>query len=142
MLSTIKYYLILIVILVSSFAEKLNAQVSVIANNTIIVNAIDNNTLKNLFTLRSNELGSQKVKLFFINSENETVKKLLHSIGKSFHEIKKEWLRAKLTGNGNPPEMVPSDKEMLEKIFTTPNAIGFIDSKLVPSHMKVLLKID
>jgi len=131
----------LLIIFVFVFPFITNAQVAVIANKSINAKAVDNNSLSNLYTLQSNELGSQKVKLFFLTTENETNKIFLKSINKSMQDLKKIWLRAKLTGNGFAPDFVSSEAEMIEKVTSTPNSIGFVNQKEVSGDVKVLGKI-
>ncbi len=137
-----KVNLILIISLFCLYSEVSSAQVSVVANKSITAGSIDINTLVNLFTIQSNEIESQKVSLFFLNENNDTDTKFLSVMGKSLLELKKIWLKAKLTGNGKPPEMITTASDMLQKVISTPGAIGFIDSKSVNGNVKVLLKID
>ncbi|HEX2981946.1 MAG TPA: hypothetical protein VHO28_00230 [Ignavibacteriales bacterium] len=129
---------VLIALLLFAAPAIANAQVSVIANKSVSSHTADISALRNLYLLQSSELGSQKVKLFFLTAETETNKTFLKNMDKSFQELKKIWLRAKLTGNGAVPEFVSSEKEMLEKVASTPNAIGFIDSKSAPENVKVI----
>jgi len=138
----LKYFIVLTILICCLFAEINNAQVVIIANKNLPVKLIDNNSLINLYTLQSNELDAQKVKLFYSNTENEAVKKLLEMIGKSGTELKKIWLKAKLTGNGNPPENALSDEDMVQKVASTPNAIGFVSLKSANSSVKIILKLD
>lgn len=129
---------VIILILISAFS---NAQVVIIANKSIDVKSIDHNTLENLYTLQSNELGSQKVKPVFLTSEDETSKKFVETIGKSLQELKRIWLRAKLTGNGVAPDLIASEGDVLNKVVSTPNMVGFIDQKLINENVKVLFKL-
>jgi len=138
----LKYYVVLIAFICCMFTEKNNAQVVIIANKNLPVKSIDDNSLVNLYTLQSNELNAQKVKLFYSNTENEAVTKLLQIIGKSGPELKKIWLKAKLTGNGNPPENAFSDEDMVQKVASTPNSIGFVSLKSANASVKILLKLD
>ncbi|MBI9071032.1 MAG: hypothetical protein JEY94_05510 [Melioribacteraceae bacterium] len=83
-------------------------------------------------------MGSTKVKLFDYSIENSIKISFLGTIGKSSLELKKAWLKAKLTGKGNPPATVGSEDEMINKIASTPGAIGFISSSKVNDQVKVL----
>jgi ABC-type phosphate transport system substrate-binding protein len=117
------------------------AQVCIIANKSINVKTIDINKLTNLYNIQSNEIGSQKVKLFYLNSDNETEKLFLETLGKTFIELKKIWLKVKLTGSGTPPETVNSDEEMIQKVTSTPDAIGFVDLKSIKANVKIIAKL-
>jgi hypothetical protein len=134
-------FIIALSILFCTFYVNIFAQVSIIANKNVNIKAIDINKLTNLYNLQSNEVGSQKVKLFYLNSENETEKSFLGALGKSFIELKKIWLKAKLTANGTPPETVSTEDEMIQKVGSTPNAVGFVDSKNVKGTVKVIEKL-
>lgn len=134
-----KNLLILAAILFLMIPLTTRAQVAVIANKSIKAKSIDNNTLTNLYTLQSKEIGSQKVKLYFLTGESETGKKFLSSINMSLPELNKIWLRAKLTGQGNAPEFVSSESALREKVALTPDAIGFIEHKNASGDVKVLL---
>jgi ABC-type phosphate transport system substrate-binding protein len=136
------YFLALTFIICFLYAAVIDAQVVIIANKNLPVKSIDNNSLVNLYILQSNELSGQKVKLFYSNTENEAVTKLLQIIGKSGSELKKIWLKAKLTGNGNPPENAFSDEDMIQKVASTPNSIGFVSLKSANASVKILLKLD
>lgn len=136
------FCLIFISILIYIYPVSINAQVVIIANKNVNTQSINKNTVQNLYTLHSNELGSQKVKLFFLNENSETDGKFLLVMGMSFLELKKVWLKAKLTGNGNPPEIIQTPDELIAKIISTPGAVGFVDSKFVNNNVKVLYKIE
>jgi len=138
----LKYFVVLIAVICCLFTVKITAQVAIIANKNLPVKTIDINSLVNLYTLQSNELNSHKVKLFFCNVENDSEKKLLDAIGKSGSELKKIWLKAKLAGNGNPPENAFSDEDMVQKVASTPNAVGFISLKNANASVKIIMKLE
>ncbi|MDP2364538.1 MAG: hypothetical protein Q8M94_12315 [Ignavibacteria bacterium] len=117
------------------------AQVSVIANKNISVKSIDLNTLKNIYELNATEIAGKKVKLFNNDSDNTISDKFYSFFGRSYLEIKKIWLKAKLTGNANPPTSISSDDEMISKVSSTPDAIGFVRSSSVNGNVKVILEI-
>ena len=138
----LKYIVVLFALFCCLFTVKNEAQVAIIANKNISVNKIDLNSLVNLYTLQSNELNGQKVKLFFYASENEDLKKFLSAIGKSSADLKKMWLKAKLTGNGNPPDNASGDEDMVQKVASTSNAVGFVAVKNANSSVKILMKLE
>jgi ABC-type phosphate transport system substrate-binding protein len=56
------------------------------------------------------------------------------------HQLRRIWDRNTFSGTGSAPTEVSSEQEMLEKIATTPNSIGYLNS--VPSNEKIrLLKV-
>jgi hypothetical protein len=123
-------------------AAPASAQVAVIGNKSIGSAVFDMTKVKNLYILVSNEVNGGKVKLFDIQGESPVKEKFFTSIGKSTAEVKKVWLKARLTNNGVPPEIVGSEEEMLAKVESTPGGIGYISADKVNSKVKTLLIIN
>ena len=63
-----------------------------------------------------------------MTSDDKITEKFYNSLGTSFSKIKKVWLMAKLTGNGNLPKNLSTD-EMLQEVASTAGAIGFIPAE-------------
>lgn len=62
-------------------------------------------------------------------------------IGKDASTLKKSWLKAKLTGSGNPPVTVGSEADMLQKVANNSGAIGYVDKSKVDDSVKILLEL-
>jgi ABC-type phosphate transport system substrate-binding protein len=56
-------------------------------------------------------------------------------------QIKKVWMKLQLTGEGQAPEGLGSDDEVVSKVASTPGAIGYVDAAKVNDNVKVLLEI-
>lgn len=132
--------ILVLVLFVVTFVET-NAQVAVVANKNVSINEIDISTLKNLYEINSNELNGNKVTLFSLDSDDQTRDQFYSALGTSFTKVKKVWLRAKLTGNGNLPKAISAD-EMLNKIASTNGTIGFVPADKVNDKVKVLLQLN
>lgn len=117
------------------------AQVSVVANKSLKTDKINLSTLKDIYNLDSQSLNGEKVKLFDFSSDNAAKNSFYSALGTTSAEIKKVWLKAKLTGAGNPPENVDSDDAMINKVSSTPGAIGFVKSSSVTGNVKVILEL-
>ena len=133
-------YMLLLVIL---FAATGYSQVAVIANKSVSDNSINISKLTDIYFLRvkvwSN--GNAIVPLT-IKSENGTVDKFFSSIGKSYEDMKKIWMKLQLTGEGMAPEALGSEDEIINKVSSTPGAIGFVSASKVNDKVKVLLTIN
>jgi len=135
--------IVLFVILAILFAtEKISAQVAVIANKSVSASSVDASSLSNIYSLDSKNLGGVTVVVLDLGEDNDAKKKFYAFLGKSFADMKKVWLKAKLTGNGNPPITVASEEEMIKKVASTPGAIGYVSASKVTGDVKVLKKID
>lgn len=118
-----------------------SAQVSVIANKSFKSDRINLSTLKDIYNLDTQSLNGEKVKLFDFSPDNSIKSNFYSAINANPAEIKKVWLKAKLTGGGNPPVNVSSEDEMINKVSSTDGAIGFVSSSKVNDKVKVLLEI-
>jgi ABC-type phosphate transport system substrate-binding protein len=58
--------------------------------------------------------------------------------GKSPAQLKAHWSKIIFTGRGQPPRQVGGSAEAKKLIADNPNAIGYIDNRLVDSSVRVL----
>ena len=133
--------LLIIGIFLSSAHSTALAQIAVIANKSVAAHTIDMNTLKSLYSLDAREVDGSTVKLFCYKEEDGTTTQFFQALGKSFNDSKKIWIRMKLTGNGEPPTAVGSEEELIEKVASTPGAIGFVQAEKATGKVKILLTI-
>jgi ABC-type phosphate transport system substrate-binding protein len=59
---------------------------------------------------------------------------------KSSSQLKVYWSKVLFTGQGTPPKVVTSDEEVVKLVSANPNLIGYIDSSMVTSSVKVIAK--
>lgn len=57
---------------------------------------------------------------------------------KSAAQMKAHWSRFIFTGRGHPPKEVALDGEAKKRIIDNPNAIGYLDPRMVDSSVRVL----
>ena len=55
--------------------------------------------------------------------------------------MKSIWLKKMLSGEGDPPEALKSESEVLQKVSSTPGAIGFVSEANISDDVKVLTVI-
>lgn len=61
-------------------------------------------------------------------------------LGKSTSRMKSIWMRNMLTGKGEPPEALESEAALLEKVASTPGAIGFVSPAIADSNVVKILR--
>ncbi len=59
----------------------------------------------------------------------------------SDHEVTRYWAKRKFTRKLKPPKIISSGQVLKQWVASTPNSLGYIDSKLLDSSIKVLLII-
>lgn len=132
------YMLILILILtISSYA-----QVAVVANKSVSDGSVNASKLSDIYILKAKTWSNGQGIVLFTLKDDNTANKCFGSFGKSSAELKKLWMKLQLTGEGQAPEAVGSDDEILNKVASTPGAIGFVNAGKVNDKVKVLLTIN
>jgi len=119
-----------------------SAQVAVIAHKTVPVSKIKRSELIDFFTYDVKKWSSGEpilVKDLTLKTEVKTT--FYNYLGKSPSRMKSIWLKMMLSGEGDPPERIESEEEMVQKVATTPGALGFVSHAKVNDQVKILLTI-
>jgi len=138
-----KLHKILIAVFLLFVSVEISAQVAVIANKSVADNSITIAKVTDIYNLKSKTWSDGKaiVPLTF-KSDNDASNKFFSAIGKSSMDMKKLWMRLQLTGEGQAPEGMGSEDELVNKVASTPGAIGFVSSSKVNDKVKVLMTIN
>lgn len=134
--------LLFTILLLFSWVGTSHAQVAVIANNDVPVDQADAGTLEDIYLLEQNQWndGSQIVR-FDLNTENDTKTAFFDHLGQEFSDVKKAWLKKKLSGEGQPPEEVSPD-QVVDEVSSTSAAIGYVSADAVTDAVKVIATIE
>ena len=136
---------LLLLINILLFIYNINAQVAVIAYKSAPINEISSSQLLDFYTgdvrYWSND---DPVVVFDLDPKGEIKKAFYNFIGKSTSRMKSIWMKRMLSGEGDPPEALPSEEEILQKVAETKGAVGFISFDKVSEEVKVLaiIKMD
>jgi len=137
-----KKIIVLTLFLAIIISVNVSAQVVVIANKSVSEMEISKSKLIEIYSLSANKWKSgEKIVVFDLKSEGKTRNEFYSFLGKSPDDLKKIWMRAQLTGEGTAPKSLGSEYEILEKVASTPNSIGFVAADKVNASVKVLLTI-
>ncbi len=129
-------------LLLLGFVGTSYAQVAVIAHQDVPVDEADAETLKDIYLLEQNKWDDgARVVRFDLNSEGNTKTAFYDHIGQSVSDVKKVWLRKKLSGEAQPPEKVSSD-QMIDKVSGTSAAIGYVPADAVTDAVKVIATVE
>jgi len=118
-------------------------QVAVIANPSVPVEAIEKSELEDFYTgdIRQWSDG-ESVIVFDLKPKGEVKNIFYQYLGKSTSRMKSIWMKNMLLGEGDPPESIQSEEELLEKVVSTPGAIGFISQAKTSEEVKILIVIN
>ncbi|KAA3609710.1 MAG: hypothetical protein D8M58_09320 [Calditrichaeota bacterium] len=119
------------------------SQVAVIAHNSVSVDSISKSQLLDFYTGDIREWENDFTLIVFDLKPKPGVRDIFYKfIGKSSSRMKSIWLKKVLLGEGDPPEVLETEEEMLKTIAKTPGSIGFVSSDLVDKSVKVLILIE
>ena len=125
-----------------SWPEISFSQVAVIAHKSVPVDTIKKSELLDFYTADIKKwINGEKVIVNDLKPKGEVKKIFYKFLGKTPSRMKSIWLRNMLSGEGDPPEALKSEEEMLQKIAATPEAIGFLSHTKVDNNVKTLIVI-
>ena len=120
-----------------------NAQVAVIAHKSVPLDKISETILLDIYSGDIKWWDNGDPVIVFDLSEKTEVKSAFYNyLGKSTSRMKSIWLKKMLSGEGEPPEALNSEDEMLKIVGETVGAIGFISKNKVVSEVKVLVLVE
>lgn len=130
---------ILLFVLIILFVLPVQAQVSVIANKSV-GETINTSKLANIYSLTVTKW-SDGAKIIVFDNNSDTKNIFYKGLGKDQLSLKKEWMKKQLTGEAKAPESLGSDDEVINKVASTPGAIGFVKSSSVNGNVKVISEL-
>ena len=126
---------------IAAFRHNAQAQVVVIAHKSTPIAAIDNDKLLDIFTLNTkNWSDGAKITLLEIKGDSPSKSRFYAALGTSFQDMQRLWLKKQFAGKGLPPMALSSEDEIIQKVASTPGAIGYISTDKVPKDVKILAK--
>lgn len=116
-------------------------QVAVIANKSVPVDEVTSQQLLDFYT-GDVKLWENKDPVIVTDLKPEgEVKALFYEfLGKAFPD-EVDLAEKMLSGEGDPPEALKSESEVLQKVSSTPGAIGFVSEANISDDVKVLTVI-
>ena len=134
--------LLLIAILTLWAAPAAWAGVAVIANDDVPVDSLTKAELLDMYTgdIQRWSNGTPVI-LTDLKQRGEVRDTFYAYLGKPPSRMKSLWLKRLLSGDGNPPESLESEADMLTMVRSTPGAIGFVSETRVDDSVKVLAVI-
>jgi len=126
-----------------TWATNSSGQVVVIAHKSVPLDTIKKSALLDLYTCDIKKWSDgQPVIVFDLKSPSEVKTAFYNYLGKSSSRMKSVWLKKLLSGEGEPPEAMNSEEELLGKVAATAGAIGFVSKAYVRKNVKLLLEIN
>ena len=117
-------------------------QVAVIAHKEVPLDTLSKAQLLDFYSCEikfwSKEL---PVVVLDLKPQTEAKTSFYKFLGMTASRMKSLWLKKMLMGEGEPPGAVKTEEEMLNKVATTPGALGFVSLKQSNKQVKTLMMI-
>jgi hypothetical protein len=132
----------------SPAASSQDIAVDVIVSPSLMTINLDRALLRAVFTMRVREWPDGSPVRVFVLPDDDPLSDVFYRerLGMYSYVLRRAWDRMVFTGTGFAPTVVHSEQEMLERVRSTPGAIGFMrkreassNNRPVPSRWKIVL---
>lgn len=122
-----------------TLATVTSAQVAIIAHKSVPSDAIKKEQLLDFYTGdKSFWKDGKPVTIFDLKIRGGVRSTFYGYLEMSSSRIKSIWLKRMLSGEADPPAFLKSEDDMVEKVSTTPGAVGFVSKAKISDDVKVL----
>lgn len=119
------------------------AQVAVITHKAVPVDTLSQTQLFDFYSGEVKSWGNKlPVVVFDLKPAGEAKEAFYQLLGKTPSRMKSIWLKKLLMGEGDPPEAMASEEEVLKKVAATRGAIGFVSKAKVTDEVKTIVIVE
>lgn len=113
--------------------------VAVVAHKNVPESNLSSSRLLDFYTgdIKSWSNGDPVV-VFDLKEKGPTRDSFYSWLGKSPTRMKSIWMKKLLSGEGDPPEALDTEEEIVERVATTPGAVGFVRISLASEQVTTL----
>ncbi|WP_111977650.1 phosphate ABC transporter substrate-binding protein [Algibacillus agarilyticus] len=126
-------------LIIGLFVFSVSAEVAVIVNPSV-GDALDRKQISRIFMGKDKSFPSGSDITPFNLADGNSVRQEFEKsvIQRSAAQINAYWGKYVFTGKGSPPDTLSSDAEVINKVKSSPDAIGYISSDSVTPDVKVI----
>ena len=123
-------------------AQAVSAGVAVIGNPDLSVSSITAAQASDIFLGKMSKLPDGTSITVVEHKDGDPVKEEFYDkvVGKTSSQLKAYWAKLVFTGEGVPPKEYAGDQAVLQRVSSTPGAIGYVSDKSVDKSVKVLFE--
>lgn len=135
--------IVFVLLALAAGAPTASAQVAVIAHKDVPADSLSKTDLLDFYTGDVQSWrGDMAVVVFDLKARGPVRDAFYEYLGKTSSRMRSIWLKRKLSGEGDPPESFETEAAVLERVATTPGAIGFVQKTTVSGDtVKILVEI-
>lgn len=114
-------------------------QIAVIAHKSVATERMDLSRLTDIYTLNSQQWkDGSRVVVVDLKGTNPLKIEFYRYLKMTPPDMQKIWLRKQFSGKAVPPTPVNLEEEALQKVASTPGAIGYVRAELVTKDVQVI----
>ena len=133
--------LLLILALLLTATGTTVAQYAIIANPSVEEYSIDKQDVLKIYTVATTQWkNGSPVVAFDLKDEGKTRNAFYDYINRTPLEMRRGWMKMVSSKTGKAPEAIATEEELVEKVASTPGAIGYVASAKVGKKVKVLAR--
>jgi ABC-type phosphate transport system substrate-binding protein len=119
-----------IVFIFAAFSPLVTAS-EVVVNKSVSTSGYSKADIRAIFTMQKRRWSNNRqIKVYTLPDSNPLHKDFVkNNLNMLIYHVRKVWDRMTYSGTGSAPIELESEQEMIEKIATTPDSIGYINSK-------------
>nr|WP_228575606.1 hypothetical protein [Halomonas sp.] len=122
----------------SLYAEE--RRIVLIANHQVANTSLTQDTTRAIFAMRQrNWPDGQAVRVFVLPNRHPVHARFAKELLAVYpHQLQLAWDRMVFSGTGQAPSQVNSQSEMLERVATTPGALGYLEREYLDDRVQVI----
>ncbi len=114
-------------------------QIAVIAHPSVPADSLSKSAITDLFTGDTRVWGDGRpVVALDLQDPKEVRKYFYKSLGKSSSRMRSIWMKRKLSGEGDAPQEIGTEDEVVAKVAATPGSVSFVRASHASKSVKVL----
>lgn len=116
------------------------AATQIVVNKSVSASGFSKADIRAIFTMQKRFWSNNaQIKVYTLPDSSPLHKSFIKDKLQMFpHQIRKIWDRMTFSGTGMTPIELDSEEEMIDKIATTPNSIGYLDDKPNNENIRVV----
>lgn len=127
---------------IALLAFGVEAQVVVIAHPSVPLETLNKADLIDYYTGDLNRWPDDSdVVILDLKPKNDVKRAFYDFLGKRPSRLKSIWMKRMLSGEGDPPEAMKTESEIVDKVASTPGALSYVSKVKVTELVKTLLVI-
>jgi len=116
--------------------------VVVIAHSAVSQDEIDRTQLLDFYTGDTQTWSNgERVVVFDLKVKGTVRDTFYEYLRRKPSRMKSIWLKRMLSGEGDPPEAIPSEDSLMQRVATSPGAIGFVSQATANDSVKIIAVI-